>query len=81
MKIMWLVASIYVFFQMSIVALLVVVFLVWDKRYGKNHGVHVPEGFERTQEISIDPSDGRKLRVYYNSTTGERFYHQEKSNR
>jgi len=71
--------SFYFLIQMCIVILAVISFIIWDKRYRKNHGLDVPEGFEKTEEITIDPSDGRRLRVYYNSRTGERFYHEEKS--
>jgi hypothetical protein len=27
--------------------------------------------------VTIDPITNKKLRVYFNPTTGERFYHQE----
>jgi hypothetical protein len=68
----------YVFFEISIVIFAVITYVFWDKRYRKNHGSDIPKGFEKTEEITIDPSDGRKLRVYYNSITGERFYCEEK---
>lgn len=48
-----------------------------DKRYRKNHGAAIPKGFERTEEVMIDPNSNKKLRVYYNDKTGERFYHDE----
>jgi len=70
----------YILAQVCIVIFAVIAFVIWDKRYQKNHGLDVPKGFEKTEEISIDPSDGRKLRVYYNVKTGKRFYHEEKSN-
>jgi hypothetical protein len=70
----------YIIFEICIVILAVISYVFWDKRYKKNHGLDIPKGFEKTEEINIDPSDGRKLRVYYNSRTGERFYHEEKSN-
>jgi hypothetical protein len=68
----------YVFFEISIVIFAVITYVFWDKRYHKNHGSDIPEGFEKTEEITIDPSDGKRLRVYYNSRTGERFYYEEK---
>ncbi|MBU3182769.1 hypothetical protein [Clostridium psychrophilum] len=70
----------YFIFEISIVIFAVITYVFWDKRYRKNHGSDIPEGFEKTEEISIDPSDGRRLRVYYNKITGERFYFEEKSN-
>jgi hypothetical protein len=72
------IAGIYFFVQISIVVFAIVAFVIWDKRYIKNHGLGVPVGFEKTEEITIDPSNGKRFRVYYNSKTGERFYHEEK---
>jgi hypothetical protein len=69
----------YIFFEISIVIFAIITYVFWDKRYRKNHGSDIPEGFEKTEEITIDPSDGKRLRVYYNSRTGERFYCEEKS--
>lgn len=68
----------YAFLFVCFIVLAVITYVILDKRYRKNHGTDVPVGFEKTDEVSIDPSDGRKLRVYYNSRTGERFYHEEK---
>ncbi len=72
------IVGIYVFFQIGIVVVAIVAFVIWDKRYRKNHGLDVPVGYEKTEEITIDPSNGKRFRVYYNSRTGERFYHEEK---
>ncbi len=68
----------YIIFEISIVIFAVITYVFWDKRYRKNHGSDIPEGFEKTEELTIDPSDGKRLRVYYNSKTGERFYCEEK---
>ncbi|KGP75175.1 hypothetical protein JT05_12070 [Desulfosporosinus sp. Tol-M] len=70
----------YILIQIFIIAFALITYVIWDKRYRKNHGIDVPAGFEKTEEITIDPSDGRKLRVYYNRKTGERYYCEEKSN-
>jgi len=60
------------------VILLAVISLVFiDKRYRKNHGFNVPAGYERTEEVTIDPKNNKRFRVYYNEKTGERFYHEE----
>ncbi|MEI8217195.1 MAG: hypothetical protein WCF96_08845 [Eubacteriales bacterium] len=67
----------YAFGQIGIIVLAIAAFIIWDKRYRKNHGAAIPPGFEKTDEVTLDPTDGRKLRVYYNSSTGERFYHEE----
>lgn len=68
----------YFVFQICIVILAVITYIFFDKRYHKNHGLSIPDGFEKTEEITIDPTDGRRLRVYYNRRTGERFYYEEK---
>lgn len=67
----------YILFPLGIIALAVLSLIIWDKRNQKNHGLNVPDGFEKTEEITIDPSNGKKYRVYYNPTNGERFYHEE----
>ena len=58
-----------------IVTIISVAFI--DKRYRKNHGQQIPMGFERTEEVTIDPKSNKKFRVYYNEKTGQRFYHEE----
>lgn len=50
---------------------------IWDKRFKNKHGQSVPKGFERTNEVSIDPTTQKKLVVYFNPETGERFYKEE----
>ena len=72
--------GIYSFVGAGILIFAVISLILWDKRYLKNHGLNIPTGFEKTEEISIDPSNGKKFRVYYNPKTGERFYHEEYSN-
>ncbi|HEY8910227.1 MAG TPA: hypothetical protein VIM51_08105 [Desulfosporosinus sp.] len=47
---------------------------IWDKRYRRNHGTDIPKGYIATDEVFIDPVNGKKLRVYYNPQTGTRFY-------
>lgn len=73
------VLNFYFIFEVFIVILAVITYVFWDKRYRKNHGLDVPDGFEKTEEVIIDPSSGKRLRVYYNSRTGERFYREENS--
>lgn len=67
----------YVFVEVGILIFAIISFLFWDKRYRKNQGSNIPSGFKSTEEVTIDPSTNKKLRVYYNATTGERFYHEE----
>lgn len=70
--------NVYFIFQIFMVILVIITYMFFDKRYHKNHGSDIPDGFEKTEEITIDPTDGKRLRVYYNSKTGERFYCEEK---
>ena len=50
---------------------------IWDKRYRRNHGTNIPKGFIATDEVFIDPVNGKKLKVYYDPQTGNRFYHED----
>lgn len=70
-------AIFYILLQLGFVVFAVISLLIWDKRYRKNHGKDVPSGFEKTDEVTLDPNNGKKFRVYFNSKTGERFYHEE----
>ena len=64
--------------QLIIVIILIILsWVIYDRRFKKKHGKEVPKGFVRTNEISIDPTTGKKLVVYFNSETGERFYKEE----
>ena len=67
----------YILIQLGVLILASISLVIWDKRYGKNHGSNVPGGFEKTIEVTVDPNNGTRLRVYYNPSTGERFYHKE----
>ncbi|MCR8845838.1 hypothetical protein NQ117_19325 [Paenibacillus sp. SC116] len=62
-------------------ALLLIVLLIVarfkDRRYRNVSETDVPDGFERTTEVSIDPRTGQQVRVYYNPRTGERRYKPE----
>ncbi|HHY73864.1 MAG TPA: hypothetical protein GX497_11740 [Bacillus bacterium] len=60
--------------------LLILIFgsrLIWDRRFKAKHGQQVLKGFVRTNEISIDPTTNKRLVVYFNPETGERFYKEE----
>jgi len=68
------------YFGIQIVLLVVLIlgsWFIWDRRFKKKHGEQVPEGFVRTNEVSIDPTTKKKLVVYFNGDTGERFYKEE----
>jgi hypothetical protein len=40
----------------------------------------IPDGFVKTEEVSIDPQTNKKQTVFYNPETGERIYVTEKWN-
>lgn len=64
--------------QLVILILLIILsYLIYDRRFKKKHGKQVPKGFVRTNEITIDPTTGKKLVVYFNPETGERFYKED----
>ncbi len=68
------------FYGMQLLILLILIFLswfIWDRRFKSKHGQQVPKGFIRTNEISIDPTTNKKLVVYFNPETGERFYKED----
>jgi hypothetical protein len=44
----------------------------WD-RYGHS-GKDASESAHPTDEVFIDPASGKQMRVWYNSSTGEREY-------
>ncbi|WP_391206316.1 hypothetical protein [Psychrobacillus sp. L4] len=62
----------------AVIACILLGYFIYDKRFNRNHGTEVAEGFERTEEVNLDPVTGEKTRVYYNPKTGERFYRKEK---
>jgi hypothetical protein len=73
----------YVLFQViAVIALAVIAvlsFFFWDKRYGsRKRNREIPDGYVPTEEVSIDPTTGKKERVYYKPQTGDRLYIEEK---
>ncbi|RUL52013.1 MULTISPECIES: hypothetical protein [Lysinibacillus] len=68
------------FYAIQLVILLILIFgswFIWDRRFKTKHGKQVPKGFVRTNEVSIDPSTNKRMVVYFNAETGERFYKEE----
>ncbi len=53
-------------------------YLIWDKRYKRRATHDIPAGYIRTEEVNIDPVTTHKQRVYYNPETGDRIYIDEK---
>ncbi|MED4050721.1 hypothetical protein [Priestia megaterium] len=67
----------YVVMSVGILILALLSWLIWDKRFRNRHEQGIPNGFIRTNEVMVDPTTNKKLRVYYNHHTGERFYKEE----
>ncbi|MBS4201869.1 hypothetical protein KHA93_19885 [Bacillus sp. FJAT-49732] len=68
------------FYGLQIIIVIILIFgswFIWDRRFKTKHGQKVPEGFVRTKEVSIDPTTQKRLVVYFNPDTGERFYKEE----
>lgn len=68
----------YLVFQFTLVLIFWILSKRKDKRYNAA-GSQASEGFEPTQEVSIDPISQVVTRVYVNPQTGERMYIEEKS--
>ncbi|MEB6548443.1 hypothetical protein MXL46_04895 [Heyndrickxia sporothermodurans] len=68
------------FYGIQLIVLLILIlgsWFIWDRRFKTKHGQQVPKGFVRTNEVSIDPTTKKRLVVYFNPETGERFYKEE----
>lgn len=68
------------FYGIELIFLLILIigsWFIWDRRFKVKHGQQVPKGFVRTNEVSIDPTTKKRLVVYFNQETGERFYKEE----
>ncbi|MBS4196800.1 hypothetical protein [Lederbergia citri] len=67
-------------YGLQIIIVIILIFgswFIWDRRFKTKHGQKVPDGFVRTKEVSIDPTTQKRLVVYFNPDTGERFYKEE----
>lgn len=64
----------YVVFEILLVVC-AVGFTWWGrKRRLRSKGQRPPHGFQPTDEAFIDPTTGKKQRVWFNPETGERYY-------
>lgn len=74
---MGIVIGLYIFFQLGFIIFAVISSITGDKRYKAKPGSKILLGFEKTDEITVDPNNGKRFRVYYNPSNGERVYHEE----
>lgn len=67
----------YLVFQLIVTLIFWIISRRKDKRYNAA-SMKAAEGFEPTQEVSIDPVTQVETRVYVKPDTGERMYIEEK---
>ncbi|MEH7095842.1 hypothetical protein [Neobacillus vireti] len=68
------------FYGIQLIILIILIigsWFIWDRRFKAKPGEQVPKGFVRTNEVSFDPTTNKRLVVYFNQETGERFYKEE----
>ena len=75
---LWIIITYYGLQVIAVIVFILLGVLIYDKRVKGRQGEKVPAGFEKTDEINIDPVTNEKTRVYYNPLTGERFYKKER---
>jgi hypothetical protein len=55
----------------------VVALFGWDRYRGRQKGVGGDSASQPTGEVFIDPETGRRMRVWYDQSTGKREYRPE----
>ncbi|WP_040949489.1 hypothetical protein [Gorillibacterium massiliense] len=74
---MWKILGVYAGIQIFAVIVIIIAILstVVIRRNRLNNATHQPPpGFQRTDEIFIDPTTGIRQQVWFNPYSGERFY-------
>jgi len=63
---------------LAIVVLGIVIALFgWDRYRGNQKSAGTGSGSESTSEVFTDPATGKRMRVWYDPTTGDREYRAE----
>ncbi|MGH9107353.1 MAG: hypothetical protein ACRDZX_16315 [Acidimicrobiales bacterium] len=60
-----------------VVAGIIVAILGWDRYRGNSKRTSDSSASQPTGEVFNDPASGQRMRVWYNSTTGQREYRPE----
>lgn len=71
----------YVLLDLLVGALIIVIAFQATTYYRRKRSREIdeiPPGFERTDEVTIDPTTGIRMVVWYNKETGQRIYVPEK---
>jgi len=66
--------SVYFGIQLLIVSLSLIGTLIYRRRRLAQRTSQPPSGFQKTNEIFIDPTTGVQQQVWFNPASGERFY-------
>lgn len=77
---MKVIGGIYIVEFAVLIVIALVSWFIWDRRYRENHRSDIPQGYEATGEVFVDPVTHKKMRVYYDPRTGKRLYHEEPEN-
>ena len=67
----------YILLDLLVGALIVAIALETTSRYRRRRTREIddlPPGFEKTDEVTIDPTTGIRMVVWYNKKTGQRLY-------
>jgi flagellar biogenesis protein FliO len=73
--------SIYFGFQLLIVIIALIGTFLYRHRRLQQYKFQPPFGFQKTNEIFIDPTTGVKQQVWFNPNSGERFYQEIDNNK
>lgn len=65
----------YFLFQLTVLFILILISKRKDKRYNPEHTYN--HELTKTDEIIRDPINGKKIRVYLDSSSGKRIYREE----
>jgi hypothetical protein len=60
-----------------VIAGIVIALLGWDRYRGKRKDVGDGSASQATDEVFIDPETGRRMRVWYDPSSGKREYRPE----
>jgi hypothetical protein len=60
-----------------VIAGIVIALFGWDRYRGNRKSTSTGSASEPTGEVFIDPESGRRMRVWYDPTTGQREYRPE----
>ena len=72
-----IIVIIYIATALLIIAIALLSWFIFDKRFKTSNNNTIPKGYVRTEELFIDPVNNKKYRVYYHAGDGSRYYYEE----